>query len=414
MFLGSFFCLDDYQFLRHHYGMNQNILDTKIGILGGGQLGRMLCLAGASWNLDISVLDSTDCPASGLCKNFVVGDINDYNNVLSFGRTVDVLTIEIEHVNIRALKELELEGVKVSPKPATLEIIKDKKLQKQFYKDNAIASSNFSFYESKSKLLEDVNLDDTKDSPKGSNSKLSFPFVQKACKGGYDGKGVVVIKDKNDLDNLLDCECIVEGMVDIAKELSVIIARNESGQIQAYPVCEMEFDPQSNLVQFLFTPANINTEIESECQKIALDIVNKMDYVGILAVELFLTKEGKILVNEIAPRTHNSGHHTIEGSVTSQFEQQLRAILNLPLGSTEFLKFTGMVNLVGEDGYEGEVKIEGLDKCLAIPEFHLHLYGKTTSKPNRKMGHATILADNFDEMQQKANTVIRELKIISE
>lgn len=386
--------------------MNHNILNKKIGILGGGQLGRMLYLAGANWNLDISVLDSANCPAAGLCKTFVEGDIKDYDNVLSFGRTVDVLTIEIEHVNIDALKQLELEGIIVFPRPEILEVIKDKNLQKQFYKDNEIASSKFRFYASQNDLLEDINND--------KENNLNFPFVQKTCMGGYDGKGVVVIKNKDDLINLLDCECIVEEMVDIQKELAVIIARNESSEIKVYPTSEMEFDSKSNLVKLVFTPANIDSKTELECQKVALEIVNKLDYVGILAVELFLTKDGRILVNEIAPRTHNSGHHTIEGSATSQFEQQLKAILNLPLGSTEFRKHSAMVNLVGEEGYEGKVKVKGLEKCLELSEFHLHLYGKMTTKPNRKMGHATVLANSFDEMQQKVDTVIKGLKIISE
>ncbi len=448
--------------------MNQNILNTKIGILGGGQLGRMLCLSGANWNLDISVLDLVDCPASGFCTTFVAGDINDYNCVLNFGRTVDVLTIEIEHVNVEALFQLEKEGVKVFPKPAILSMINDKHSQKQFYKDNDISTSDFRYFENKTKLLDSLGLvldsegtpsqvedddlkskdddlefkyenlkayddvlkaeDDAWGFSEGDNTdnnnfsteknllkaKLAFPFVQKACKGGYDGKGVQVIKSSKDLDNLLNCECIVEPMVDIDKELAVIVARNESGEIKVYPTTEMEFDPKTNLVKFLFTPANINQDTEQKCQEVALKIVNKLDYVGLLAVELFLTKDGKILVNEIAPRTHNSGHHTIEGSDTSQFEQQLRAILNLSLGSTKFDKYAGMVNLVGEEGYEGKVKVIGLQECLEIDEFYLHLYDKKTIKPNRKMGHATILGDNFDEIKQEADTIIKNLKIISE
>jgi 5-(carboxyamino)imidazole ribonucleotide synthase len=379
--------------------MNPNILKTKIGILGGGQLGRMLCLAGADWNLDISILDSIGCPAQNLCTTFIEGDINNYKDVLAFGRTVDVLTIEIEHVNIEALKQLEKEGIKVFPKPATLEIINDKSIQKQFYIDNNIPTSAFQIYQNKQEVID---------------ANLTFPFVQKSCKGGYDGKGVAVIKTEDQINNLMDCPCIIESMVKIQKELAVIVACNESGEIKSYPVTEMEFDEKSNLVKFLFTPANIDIEVEERCQKIALDIIEKLDYVGILAVELFLTEDDEILVNEIAPRTHNSGHHTIEGSVTSQFQQQLRAILNLPLGETVFKKHNAMVNLVGEQGYVGIVKVEGLEECLKIPDFHLHLYGKTTTKPNRKMGHATILGDNFDEIKQKADTVIKNLKIISE
>jgi 5-(carboxyamino)imidazole ribonucleotide synthase len=359
----------------------------------------MLCLAGADWNLVIAIMDSKGCPAENLCRTFVEGDIHNYNDILEFGRTVDVLTIEIEHVNIDALKQLEKEGIKVFPKPATLEIINDKSIQKQFYKDKNIPTSTFQIFQNKPEIID---------------ANLTFPFVQKSCKGGYDGKGVAVIKTEDQLSNLLDCPCIIESMVKIQKELAVIIARNESGEIKSYPATEMEFDENSNLVKFLFTPANIDLQIEERCQKIALDVVEKLDYIGILAVELFLTESGEILVNEIAPRTHNSGHHTIEGAVTSQFEQQLRAILNLPLGNTEFHRHTAMINLVGEEGYTGKTKVDGLEKCLEIPEFYLHLYGKSTTKPNRKMGHATILGDNFDEIKQKTDTVIKNLKIISE
>jgi 5-(carboxyamino)imidazole ribonucleotide synthase len=379
--------------------MTPNTLKTKIGILGGGQLGRMLCLAGADWNLNISILDSVGCPAQNFCTTFAEGDINSYDDVLNFGRKVDVLTIEIEHVNIDALKQLEKEGIKVFPKPAILEIINDKSIQKQFYKDNNIPTSTFQIFQNKQEVID---------------ANLTFPFVQKSCKGGYDGKGVAVIKIEDQLSNLLDCPCIIESMVKIQKELAVIVARNESGEIKSYPATEMEFDEKSNLVKFLFTPANIDLQIEEKCQKIALDIVQKLDYIGILAVELFLTESGEILVNEIAPRTHNSGHHTIEGSVTSQFQQQLRAILNLPLGDAVFKKHTAMVNLVGEQIYEGNVKVEGLEECLKIPDFHLHLYGKYITKPNRKMGHATIQGSDFDEIKQKAHTVIKNLKIISE
>jgi 5-(carboxyamino)imidazole ribonucleotide synthase len=398
--------------------MNSNILKTKIGILGGGQLGRMLCLAGADWNLNISILDSKDCPAQQLCKTFVEGNINNYEDVLAFGRTVEVFTIEIEHVNIKALKQLEKEGIKVFPKPAILEIINDKSIQKQFYKDNNIPNSDFQIFQNEQEVLNtlfDRNVEATSVSPFSKMHKsIEFPFVQKSCTGGYDGKGVKIIKNENDLKNLLDGPCIIEQMVDIQKELAVIIARNESGEMKSYPATEMEFDQNSNLVKFLFTPASIDQSIEEKCQKIALHIVQKLDYVGILAVELFLTNDGEILVNEIAPRTHNSGHHTIEGSITSQFQQQLRAILNLPLGDTEFHRHTAMINLVGEQGHSGKTKVDGLEKCLEIPEFYLHLYGKLITKPNRKMGHATILGDNFDEIKQKADTVIKNLKIISE
>ena len=473
--------------------MTPNPLNTKIGILGGGQLGRMLCLAGADWNLDISILDFKDCPAKNFCTSFVEGNIMSYDDVLSFGRTVDVVTIEIEHVNIEALEQLVKEGIKVYPNPAILRTINDKSIQKEFYISQNIPTSNFQKFENKEQVLKWVaenfnsplesveatpvsplessfknegipsqaenddapnfnpplgGVEATPVSPLNSsfknggipsqaenddapnfNSPLGgadvtpvspflggnspYPFVQKTCIGGYDGKGVVVIKDDSDLSKLLDGPCIIEEMVSIQKELAVIIARNESGETKSYPVAEMEFGT-TNLVEFLFTPANIVQNIETKCQKIALKIADKLNLIGILAVEFFLSKDGRILVNEIAPRTHNSGHHTIEGSATSQFEQQLRAILNLPLGDTTFRKHTAMVNLVGENGYEGKVKVEGLEKCLELPEFHLHLYGKSTTKPNRKMGHATVLADTFDEIVEKSNYIRQNLKIKSQ
>jgi 5-(carboxyamino)imidazole ribonucleotide synthase len=399
--------------------MNQNILNTKIGILGGGQLGRMLCLAAADWNLDISVLDSAGCPSQDFCKSFVDGDIKVYENVLEFGKGVDIITIEIEHVNLEALKELKRLGKKVYPDPEILETINDKNLQKQFYQSHNIATSDFQHFHNKESILnlltKNNSIDETTVSPHAANeSSLKFPFVQKSCKDGYDGKGVVVIKDKNELTKLLDCPSIIESLVDIDKELAVIVARNSDGQIKVYPTAEMEFDHDSNLVKFLFTPANIDQNVENRCKNIALDIVKKLDFVGLLAVELFLTQSGEILVNEIAPRAHNSGHHTIEGSITSQFEQHLRAILNLELGEVKFPRPAAMVNLIGEVGFNGKVKIQGLNECLRIPEFHLHLYGKKETRANRKMGHATVQGQNFDEIKEKADTIIKNLKIISE
>jgi 5-(carboxyamino)imidazole ribonucleotide synthase len=390
--------------------MNSNILNTKIGILGGGQLGRMLCLAAAPWDLKIHILDVSDCPARNYCHSFTEGDYHNYNDVLEFGKGVDIITIEIEHVNIEALKELKRLGKKVYPDPEVLETINDKNLQKQFYKSNNIVTSDFQYFDDKEAILSYLQEGESV----APSSKIKLPFVQKSCKDGYDGKGVVVIKDETELTKLLDCPSVIEPLVDIDKELAVIVARNSDGQIKVYPAAEMEFDHGSNLVKFLFTPANIDEDLENRCKSIALDIVKKFDFVGLLAVELFLTRSGEILVNEIAPRTHNSGHHTIEGSITSQFEQHLRTLLNLELGAVEFPRPAAMVNLVGEKEFSGKVKIQGLDECLKISDFHLHLYGKTETRPNRKMGHATVLGQNFDEIKEKADTIIKNLKIISE
>lgn len=379
--------------------MNKTIQQINIGILGGGQLGRMLIQNAINLNLNISVLDpDKNAPCRHLVKKFTLGDLNDYDTVYDFGKDKDLITIEIENVNVEALKALENEGKKVYPQPHIIELIQDKGLQKMFYQRNNIPSPDFFLVENKEQIAKYANF---------------FPFFQKLRKGGYDGKGVVKLVNPHHLEKAFEEPSVIERLVDFDKELSVIVARSESGEIKCFPVVECEFNPEANLVEFLFSPANIKKSVEKEALKLAADIAEKLGIIGILAVELFLTKDGKVLVNEIAPRTHNSGHHTIEGNITSQFEQQWRAILNLPLGDTAIIKAGVMVNLLGDFGHEGFAIYQGLDDVLKFSGVYVHLYGKATTKPFRKMGHATIVDDDILKAKQKAKMVKNTLKIIA-
>jgi len=372
--------------------------NIKLGILGGGQLGRMLIQEAASLDVKIHVLDpAADAPCAELANSFTQGDFRDYDTVMAFGADKDVITIEIEDVSVQALKDLQKIGVKVCPDPRALEIIKDKGIQKQFYADNGILSSNFSL------------LENGKDCP-----IEALPTVLKLRTGGYDGKGVMILRTAEDLENAFEGPCLIEDLVPIEKELSVIIARNADGQSETFPVVELVFDPRANLVDFLFAPAEIEDDLAEKAKELATKVADALKFEGILAVELFLTKEGEILVNEAAPRTHNSGHHTIEANYTSQFGQHLRSILNLPLGSTETLRMGAMVNIVGEEGHTGPVKYEGLNALLATDGVYPHFYGKTTTKPFRKMGHVTILADDKAALEAKVLFVKQTLKAISE
>ncbi len=378
---------------------NWTAKDLKIGIVGGGQLGRMFIQEAISLDLEISILDSdSEAPAKALAKSFTQGSITDYQSVLEFGKTKDVITVEIENVSIEALEELEKMGKKVFPQPHVLKIIKDKGLQKQFYEDHQIPTAPF-------KLLDkNANLSD---------SIQNFPVVQKLRTGGYDGKGVIVLKSETDLKNAFKEASILEEHIPFDKEIAVIVARNESGEIKAYPAVECEFNPTANLVEFLFAPANISNQLETEAQKIAKNIIERLNMIGILAVEFFVTQTGDLLVNEIAPRPHNSGHHTIECNVTSQFEQHYRSILNLPLGSTEIVQPGAMINLLGEPGYSGPVKYNGLSESMKISGVHPHLYGKSITKPFRKMGHVTITGSNLEEVFKKTRTVQKLIKVIA-
>jgi 5-(carboxyamino)imidazole ribonucleotide synthase len=380
--------------------MNHQVdLTTKLGILGGGQLGRMLIQDAVNFNIHISVLDpSVNAPCSDLANNFVVGNFNDYQTVLDFGKTVDVLTIEIEHVNIEALEELERLGKKVFPRPQALRTIQDKGLQKQFYKANNIPTAPFHLIDN----AEDALL-----------FKEKGPFMQKLRKGGYDGKGVTPLRTAAEFKSAFNAPSVLEEFVPFVKELAVIVARNENGELATFPLVEMEFNPEANLVEFIFSPANVNVEIESNAKKIAIDIANKLEHVGLLAIELFLTEDGNLLVNEIAPRPHNSGHHTIEACFVSQYGMHLRAILNMPLGSTGLRTPAVMINLLGEKGFEGKARYENIEEVLHTEGAYIHLYGKEDTKPFRKMGHITVCNLNLEEAKDIARRFLKEVRIVS-
>lgn len=376
----------------------------KIGVLGGGQLGKMLALAAGPAHLPIDLMDvSEDFPAAPYARRFVTGNFKNYDDVYNFGKTVDVLTIEIEHVNTEALHQLEKEGVTVHPSPGALDIIKDKGLQKQFYRDHHIPSSDFVLYNDEEALKAAVT-----------SGKRSLPFVQKSRTAGYDGRGVSVITNVDDLENkLLPGPCVAEDLVDIDKEIAVIAARNEQGAISTFPAVEMIFNPVANLVEFLSCPAHISDAIAKQADELSRRVIEAYDLCGLLAVELFLTKSGELLVNEVAPRPHNSGHHTIESCYTSQYDQHLRAILNWPLGSTQIKSPSVMVNLLGAEGHTGPAYYQGLEDCLAIPGVNIHLYGKVMTKPFRKMGHVTVLGNTVEEAMEKARKVQERISVIA-
>lgn len=372
--------------------------DMRIGILGGGQLGRMLLQEAIDLNIHLHCLDpDKNAPCACIAHSFTVGSLTDYETVLEFGKDKHLISVEIENVNIEALETLENTGIKVFPQPHVLRSIKDKGLQKNFYKENNIPTSAFTLIENKAELLE----------------KVHYPIVHKLRTGGYDGRGVNVLNNAEEAQNSFDAPSILEEKVAFVKELSVIVARNESGQTKAFPAVECEFNPEANLVEFLFAPAEISSEIEKKAEALAISVIEKLGMVGILAVELFLCADGTLLVNEIAPRPHNSGHHTIECNVTSQFAQHLRAILNLPLGSTEIVQAGAMINLLGEKGFEGKAHYDGLEKALEIPGVYPHIYGKEITKSFRKMGHITIVDKNIELVKSKAKTVQILIKVIS-
>lgn len=372
----------------------------NLGILGGGQLGRMFIQNAVNYNVSVHILDPSDvAPCREIASSFTRGDFNDYQTVLDFGKDMDVLTIEIEHVHVEALEELEKAGVQVFPQPHIIKMIQDKGLQKQFYADHNIPTSNFSLVKNKSEFI---------------TGHFELPVVQKLRKGGYDGKGVQVVGSDQDYEKAFDAPCVIEDFVDFEKELSVIVARNEAGEISTFPVVEPEFNPEANLVEFLFAPAHIDAATEEKARAVAKQVAEATGIVGILAVELFLTKTGDILVNEAAPRPHNSGHHTIEACYSSQYDQLLRAITGLPAGSTVQSQPAVMVNLLGEPGHTGEVKIKGLSEVLAMPGVFVHLYGKKVTKPYRKMGHVTVVATSLNEAVKIAHEVKDILKVEAE
>ncbi|NRS89632.1 5-(carboxyamino)imidazole ribonucleotide synthase [Flavobacterium sp. 7E] len=383
--------------------MNYFSSDFKLGILGGGQLGKMLLSDTRKFDIQTYVLDPSDeAPARIACNKFYKGDLMHFDTVYQFGKMVDVLTIEIELVNLDALEKLESEGVKIYPSPKTLKAIQNKGKQKDFYVENGIPTS---------KHLRFVDIADlTKALEK---DELEFPFVWKCAEFGYDGNGVKIVRSTLDLINLPDVECIAEDMVPFKNELAVIVCRNPSGEIKTYPVVEMEFHPEANQVEYVICPARIDNKIAEKAIAIALKVSESFDHVGLLAVEMFQTEDDDILVNEVAPRPHNSGHYSIEASYTSQFENHLRAVLNLPLGNTASKVAGVMVNLVGAEGYEGQVVYENIEKIMAIDGVTPHIYGKRQTRAFRKMGHVTIVNENMAEARRIAEEVKKTIRVIS-
>ena len=365
-------------------------------MLGGGQLGRMLLREAQDIDVHMSMLDpARHAPCSELANSFSQGDFADYDTVMEFGKGMDVITVEIEHVNTQALHELEQEGIAVYPQPSVLELIQDKGRQKEFYRDNGIPTADFRLIENASEIGD------------------SMPIVQKLRTGGYDGRGVQVLRTAGDMEKAFDEPSVLEDLVDLEMEISVIAARNAGGDVSTFPAVEMEFNPEANLVEFLCAPARIDKATEEKARKLAAEVAEKMGIVGLLAVELFLNKDGELLVNECAPRPHNSGHHTIEGNYTSQYGQHLRAILGLPPGNTDLRCPAVMVNLLGDKDHTGPVIYEGIEKALALPGVYMHIYGKAETKPFRKMGHATVLADTLEEAISRARKVKELVRVIS-
>tara|TARA_B100000579_G_scaffold129855_1_gene104849 strand:- start:2468 stop:3619 length:1152 start_codon:yes stop_codon:yes gene_type:complete len=377
--------------------------DFKLGILGGGQLGKMLLYDAKRYDLHTKVMDSNkDAPCNKIADDFIIGDITDYNDVINFGNSVDLITVEIENVNTDALEFLEKSGKKVYPSPKNLRIIQNKSEQKNFYSKNNLPTSRFKNY---------LNIEELKRN--FLNDNFEFPFVWKSSRFGYDGKGVKIIKNIEDLDFSYDHQCLIEEKVSIKKELSVIVSRNTDGEIKCFPVVEMEFNEKSNLVEYVMCPANISKQTEEKAIIIASEIAKKFEMVGLLAVELFITNEDEILINEVAPRPHNSGHHTIECCVTSQFDQHIRSILNLPLGETGILIPGIMVNLVGENMEEGNVNYKNINDIFDIPGVYIHIYGKKKSRLNRKMGHITIVNKDVNKAIEIGKSIKSKIKVTS-
>lgn len=383
--------------------MNYFSSDFKLGILGGGQLGKMLLFDTRKFDIQTYVLDPSDsAPSKIACDHFFQGDLMDFDTVYNFGKRVDVLTFEIELVNLDALLKLESEGLKVYPSPKTLQLIQNKGTQKDFYTKHHIPTASYKrFKDLKSLVVEMLD------------SKLKMPFVWKCTEFGYDGNGVKVIRAMEDLDHLPNVECIAEEMIPFRNELAVIVCRNPAGEIKTYPVVEMEFHPEANQVEYVICPARIDEKVAKKARAIALQVSDKFNHVGLLAVEMFQTENDEIIVNEVAPRPHNSGHYSIEASYTSQFENHLRAILNLPLGNTDSKVAGIMVNLVGAEGFSGAVIYENIEKILGWKGVTPHIYGKKQTRPFRKMGHVTIVNKDINEARRIAEEVKNTIRVIS-
>lgn len=375
-----------------------------LGIVGGGQLGKMLLQETRRLDIQTKVLDpSPVAPCRIGCNAFTQGALTDFDTVLNFGRDCDVITIEIENINTDALKQLVSEGKKVYPQPQVVELIKSKITQKEFYADHNIPTAAFQVFHTKQELITAFE-----------GEKFTLPSVWKVATGGFDGRGVEVLKDAKQLQNLPDAPCLVEEWVPFEKELAVVVARSESGEVNAFPTVEMDFHPTANLVEYVFSPGLIPANVSEQARSLAIHVAEKLKVVGILAVEMFITQSGKLLINEVAPRVHNSGHLSIEGNYISQFDQHLRAILDLPLGETATVKPAVMVNLVGEENHTGPVRYEGIEAIMKMPGVYVHLYGKAETRPFRKMGHVTIIADELEIAREKAKVVKETIKVVSQ
>ena len=377
--------------------------DFKLAILGGGQLGKMLLYETRKFDIQTLVLDPNPEAPSRLAANyFQQGDLMDFDTVYNFGKQADVVTFEIEAVNVNALEKLENEGIAVYPSPQTLRKIQDKGVQKDFYTEKNIPTAPYKKYP----RLDDLKLALTA-------NQNSFPFVWKSTQGGYDGKGVQVVRSQEDLEKLTDTPCIAEQMIPFKNELAVIVVRSPKGEVKTYPVVEMEFHPEANQVEYVICPGRIDDEVAKKAREVATQVSEAFEHVGLLAVEMFQTQDDEILVNEVAPRPHNSGHYSIEGSYTNQFEQHLRAILNLPLGETESKIGAVMVNLVGAEGYTGDVYYEKIEDIMALKGVTPHIYGKRETRPFRKMGHVTIVNSDLSEARKIAEQVKNAIRVIT-
>jgi len=379
--------------------MNYFSSNFKLGVLGGGQLGKMLLAETHKFDIYTCILEnSTEAPCANICDEFHLGDLMNYDDVYNFGKKVDLLTIEIELVNIDALKQLEKEGLKIYPQPSVLETIQHKGVQKDFYTQANIPTAPYQRFSSLSELK---------------NAHLSYPFVWKVAQFGYDGTGVKVVRKAEDLIGLADTDCITEQLIPFKNELAVIVARNKSGEIKTYPVVEMEFHPEANQVEYVICPARIDNAIAKKANDIALQVAASFEHIGLLAVEMFQTQHDEIIVNEVAPRTHNSGHYSIEASNTNQFEQHVRTVLNLPLGCTDSKVAGIMVNLVGAENHSGDVVYENMNAILAMPGVTPHIYGKKQTRPFRKMGHVTIVNKDINKAREIAEKVKNTIRVIS-
>ena len=377
--------------------MNYSKSDFTLGILGGGQLGKMLLQVTSRLSIKTNVLDpSNDSPCKEICSEFTKGQLMDFDAVYNFGKNCDLVTYEIEHINVDALEKLEKEGVKVFPNSSTLRIIQDKSIQKQFFIDNNIPTAKFKYYNS----LKDLKVE-----------KLKFPCVWKKTKFGYDGYGVKILKSKKDLNNLPETQFIIEEMIPFKKELATTVIRNQNGDIEIFPIVEMMFNEISNQVEFVVCPAQVSDELKAKAEKVALKVSKTFKQVGLLAVEMFLTHDNTILVNEVAPRPHNSAHYSIEACINSQFDQHINAILNLPLGCSKSNNYAIMANLVGGIGYNGDVIYEGINEAMNFDNVKIHIYGKKETKPNRKMGHITVIDTDLKSGLQIAKTIKNLIQI---